>query len=186
MESWKPVIGYEGYYEVSDLGRVKSVAHKGKTGIRHNECRNFVGRVLKQNKKRNGYLSVDLCKEGHIRSIAVHRLVAIAFVPKSEGAEQVNHINCDKTDNRACNLEWCTAKHNREHAKANNLYCNPNKKRVRCKQTRMEFESSYKAAEWLNETKFKNSKQVKNLASKIRAACLGYQSCAYGYTWENC
>lgn len=186
MENWKPVLGYEGYYEVSDMGRVRSVTHKMKSGIKHNDYVTSSGRILKQNKKRSGYCTVDLCMEGHIKTVLVHRLVATAFYPKLCGDSEVNHINCNKADNRACNLEWCTPSQNKKHAAEHNLYYNPNKKSVRCKQTHMEFESSYKAAEWLNETKFKNSKQVKNLAAKIRAACLGYQSCAYGYTWENC
>ena len=186
MERWKPIVGYEGYYEVSDMGRVRSVTHKMKSGIKHNNYVTSNGRILKQSKKRNGYFSVDLCKEGHIKTISVHRIVATAFCPKRVDDIEVNHINCDKSDNRACNLEWCTSSQNIKHAADNNLFYNPNKKPVRCKQTQTTFESSYKAAEWLNETKFQSSRQVKNIASKIRSTCLGYQKFAYGYTWEYC
>ena len=184
MEIWKPVVGYEGFYEVSSYGRVRSVDHYADTGIKHSERRLITGHILKQAARRGGYLSVDLSRENHVKTILVHKIVATAFLEKQEQHTQVNHINCNKRDNRVENLEWCTGAENRVHAKLNGLYYNPNKKAVRCKQTGVVFESSYKAAEWVNETRFGNAKQVKNLASKIRAACLGMQSVAYGYTWE--
>lgn len=184
MENWKPVLGYEGYYEVSDLGRVRRVDRLVKTGIRHSETRMAHGRVLKQNNKRNGYLTVDLCKDNKVKTISVHKIVATAFVPRMDGETEVNHLNCNKHDNRAINLEWCTPQENKDHAKAHGKYVNQHKIPVRCKQNGMVFGSSYEAAEWLNDTMFKNSKQVKNLAAKIRSCCLGMQKVAYGYTWE--
>lgn len=184
MEIWKPVVNYEGYYEVSNMGRVRRVDRRVNTEIRHNETKLWPGRILKQNRKRNGYYTVDLCKDNHVKTISVHRLVATAFVPACEGRTHVNHINCNKADNRAENLEWCTLQENIAHGKEHGLYVNHRKIPVRCKQNGMIFGSSYEAAEWLNETKFKGTKQVKNMASKIRSACLGMQSTAYGYTWE--
>lgn len=184
MENWKPICGYDGYYEVSDLGRVRSVDRKVNTGIRFNPVKVQPGKILKQHIKKSGYMTVDLSRENVVKTISVHRLVAMAFLPKIPGCDVVNHKNCNKADNRACNLEWCTAEYNREHAKENDRYYNPKKKTVRCRQNGMVFESSYKAAEWLNDYKFKNSKQTKNLAAKIRANCLGDQSVAYGFTWE--
>lgn len=184
MEHWKPIKNYESLYEVSDLGRVRRVSGYINSGIRFNDKIWHDGRVLKQNPKRNGYLTVDLSKGNTVKTISVHRLVAEAFLEKIDGKEFVNHKNCNKHDNRVENLEWCTSRENADHAKANGRYYNPRRKTVRCKQTNMTFASSYEAAEWLNESKFKNSKQVKNLAAKIRSNCLGLQSVAYGYTWE--
>ena len=184
MEHWKPIKDYECLYEVSDLGRVRRVDGIVKSGIKHNPTTKHNGRVLKQSKKRNGYLTVDLSKENKVKTISVHRLVAEAFLDKVYGKEYINHINCNKSDNRAENLEWCTAKENSEHARKNGLYCNPNKKAIRCKQTGMVFVSSYAAAEWINETVFKYSRQTRGLSAKIRSASLGHQKTAYGYTWE--
>ena len=184
MENWKPVVGFEGYYEVSDMGRVRSVDRYVNTGIRHSEKVHRKGRVLIPHTKRKGYLAVDLSKGNIVKTILVHRIVATAFLPKGENDTQVNHINCNTSDNRVTNLEWCTGEENRAHAKANNRYYSSRKQKVRCKQTGLVFESSYKAAEWLNATKYQNTKLVKSLASKIRAACLGMQKCAHGYTWE--
>ena len=94
METWKPIKGYEGLYEVSDLGRVR--------GLR----RNIILNGLKRN---HGYLAVCLYKDGEPRKQeSIHRLVAEAFCEKADGETEVNHINENKTDNRASNLEWIT------------------------------------------------------------------------------
>lgn len=104
-EKWKPVRGYEGLYEVSNLGSVRSLPRQaGKFRIK--------GRVLKQAKGRTGYLLVGLSKDGITKTVGVHRLVAEAFVENPEHKETVNHINEDKADNRANNLEWLTLREN--------------------------------------------------------------------------
>lgn len=186
MEKWKPVKGFENFYEVSDLGRVRRKEGKVRTGIKHNEYKTVHQRILKPHLKRNGYLSVDLSMDNIVKTISVHKLVATAFCEKPDTEEQlvVNHINCIKSDNRAENLEWVTPQRNREHAKENNRYYSANKKPVRCKQLNKAFGSSYEAAEFLNETYFGNSKQVKGMAAKIRSASIGLQKTAYGFTWE--
>ena len=184
MEKWKPVVGYEGYYEVSDMGRVRSVDHLAKSGIKHSETRLVKGRILKPHAKRRGYLTVDLSKNNVVKTILVHKLVATAFLEKRPQDTQVNHKNCITSDNRVSNLEWCTGEENRAHAKINSRYRNLHKKPVRCKQTGDTFESSYKAAEWVNKNVKHNAGLVRGIASKIRSACTGLQKSAYGYTWE--
>ena len=104
VENWKPVVGYEGLYEVSDLGRVRSLIDCH--GLRREK-------LLKSSLDKDGYLKVTLHKNITQKQYQVHRLVAIVFV---EGRDlfknQVNHINEVKDDNRAINLEWCDAKYN--------------------------------------------------------------------------
>ena len=100
QERWKPIFGYDGMYEVSDLGRVRSLKY-GKT------------RVLRTSKNNSGYLLVDLCKDGKRHRFLVHRLVAQAFVPNDdESKTQINHRNEDKTENKVSNIEWCSAQYN--------------------------------------------------------------------------
>ena len=99
MEKWKPIPGYEGLYDVSDQGRVRS-HYRG-------------GRILQMTKTRNGYPSVSLHKAGRQTTKAVHRLVAEVFLGPSE--LHVNHKDGDKTNNRARNLEWCTHAENMTH-----------------------------------------------------------------------
>lgn len=184
MEIWKDIKNYEGIYQVSSLGRIRSLDRKVRTGIKHNEYKIAKGKILKLNQKRNGYLTVDLSKENKVKTITVHRLVALNFIPNPENKEEINHINCKKYDNRVENLEWVTSEENKEHAKLNKLYYNPKRKQVRCKQTNTIFESSYNAGEWLNNNRFKNSKNTTVIANKIRMCCNGKQKIAYGYTWE--
>lgn len=90
-EIWKPVVGYEGLYEVSNLGNVRGLKR---------------GKVLKPGKGR--YLFVVLCKDGIRHETSVHRLVATAFCPNPNNKPEVNHLNEIAEDNRASNLEWCT------------------------------------------------------------------------------
>ena len=131
MEIWKDIKNYEELYQVSNYGRIRSLNHMVKTGIKHNESRLAKGKILKLNLKRNGYLSVDLCKDGKTKTIQVHRLVAQTFILNQENKTQVNHMNTIKTDNRVSNLEWVTPKENMEHASKNNLLYNPKRKKVR-------------------------------------------------------
>lgn len=184
MEIWKDIKNYEGLYQVSNIGRVKSLDKKVNTKIKNNDYRIVKGKILKLNKKRNGYLTVDLSKNGIVKTCTIHRLVANAFIDNPQNKEQINHINAKKYDNRVENLEWCTYQENVEHAKINKLYYNKNCKKVRCKQTNKIYESSYQAGEWLNNEIFKNSKSTKVIANKIRMCCNGKQKKAYNYTWE--
>ena len=112
IEEWRPVLGYEGWYEVSDQGRVKRVrAVRGAT----------VGRVLSLRKpnRTNDYCRVQLCKYDNKRSYGVHVLVAEAFHGKRPRGKFPNHKDLDKTNNRASNLEWVTRRQNILHALQN-------------------------------------------------------------------
>lgn len=101
-EIWKDVAGYEGLYQVSNLGRVKSVK-----GVSE--------RILKGGNDCHGYLCLNLWKNNQRIMFKIHRLVAQAFIPNPENKPQVNHIDEDKTNNVDSNLEWCTAKENNNH-----------------------------------------------------------------------
>ena len=115
-EIWKDIKGYEGLYQVSNLGRVKSIEkyflRKYKNTIRPYSK---PSKILKPFPTRTGYLLVKLTKEKKEKSFQVHRLVAITFIPNPENKPQVNHINGVKTDNYITNLEWVTAKENTRH-----------------------------------------------------------------------
>ena len=97
VEVWKEIDGYIGKYEVSNLGRVRSLNYK----------RSGLPRELKYEMNSKGYYCVDLCKNGKRKKYKVSRLVASAFVENTHGLPEVNHKDEDKMNNRADNLEWC-------------------------------------------------------------------------------
>ncbi|SMG52212.1 NUMOD4 motif-containing HNH endonuclease [Paenibacillus aquistagni] len=111
-EEWRDVVGYEGLYIVSNYGEVRSLGNdKGRKE-----------KIMKSHVCRNGYEKLDLCKKGQpTKKVYVHRLVAMAFIPNPHNKPQVNHINCDKLDNRLENLNWMTRKENIAHAIENGL-----------------------------------------------------------------
>ncbi|CDQ22597.1 NUMOD4 domain-containing protein [Halobacillus karajensis] len=112
---WRDVVGYEGIYEVSDEGGVRT--HKNKTtySVRHG-VRNWRQRVLAQKISADGCHRVNLWKDRKEKTWLVHRLVALAFIEKVEGKDYVNHIDGDHYNNSVSNLEWCTHKENSNHA----------------------------------------------------------------------
>lgn len=104
-EIWKDVIGYEGRYEVSNLGRVRSL-HKS-----------FYGKILSPSFERFGYPKVVLMKDAKCKTHKVHRLVATAFIPNPSNKPVVNHIDHNPKNPKASNLEWCTDLENVRHAR---------------------------------------------------------------------
>ena len=109
MEEWRDIIEYEGLYQISNKGRVKSLGNN----------KNRKEKILSL-KPINGYIRVFLYKNGKPKPYSVHRLVAIAFIPNPNNYPEVNHIDEDKTNNIVENLEWCDKKYNMNYGTRNN------------------------------------------------------------------
>lgn len=177
-EEWRPVVGFEGKYEVSNCGRVRSLmCQRGK----RKQAWYLKGKI-----DRYGYPVVCLRENGRNKHIPVHRLVATAFIPNPEGKETVNHRSGLKTDNRVSNLEWATQSEQEFHkyrvlgqksAGFSKEYMNRHKQRVRCVETGIVYESAAEAG-----------RQLRNTieTSSIIAVCKKkkYHLTAWGYHWE--
>lgn len=117
--SWKSVVGWEGFYEISDLGSVRSCARVSQRS--NGTIQSWPSRPMKAYPNSCGYLVVRLSRPGRRDLARVHRLVAEAFLPAAHTSETVNHKDCDKTNNIVENLEWATLSENTKHAIANGL-----------------------------------------------------------------
>ena len=120
VEIWKPISGYRGYYEVSNLGRVRSVTRLIERTDPNNSKKKrmftYKGKLIHFWITKKGYLRCSLCIDGKAAKHLIHRLVAKEFVENKDDKKQVNHINCVKADNRVENLEWCTNYENYIHS----------------------------------------------------------------------
>ena len=119
MEQWKDIAGYEGMYQVSDMGQVRSLDRFDDRGHKQK------GRTLTQSINTYGYLCVKPSIEGKKTLKYIHRLVLEAFIPNPDNRPQVNHMDGNKQNNHVSNLEWATAKENSQHAVDTGL--SPNK-----------------------------------------------------------
>lgn len=167
-EIWKDIKGYEGLYEVSNYGRIKA----------SNNLQNKIPTILTPVMKKNGYLCISLCKKGEKTiSKQIHRLVAEAFCEKKEGADYINHIDCDKTNNYYKNLEYCTPKENAEHAVAHNLgqFKAVQQISLETEEVVGEFKSIAEANRFLKK---------KSTATSICSCCKGKIPTAFGYKWK--
>ena len=138
-EIWKDIKGYEGMYQVSNLGRVRSLKYRDKKGIH----------ILKEYTNKNGYKVIDLYFKGK-KTCNIHRLVAKAFIPNPNNLPQVNHMDGNKTNNNINNLEWCSIKDNAIHAYKIGLYKSKKigKRPVYCKEENKYFESCSEAGRY--------------------------------------
>lgn len=166
-ENWLPIEGYEGSYEVSDLGRVRSLGNDKKRKTK----------ILKPQMNEYGYLGVGLHKDGKQKIFKVHRLVATAFVPNMFGLNEVNHINENKTDNRAMNLMWCDRKENQNWGTRN--------QRIADKLSKTVLQFS-KSGEFIRE--WPSAHEVERVLGYsqgyISNCCLKKYKSAYGFVWK--
>ena len=175
-EIWKDVKGYEGLYQVSNLGNVKSlkrvVPHK-MTG-----SRTIPEKILKLISDGSGYLYVSLSKDGKKKNPKVHRLVAESFIPNPDNLPQVNHIDEDKSNNRVDNLEWVTSLDNLNHSNVIEKGHSSRRKKVIQKSFDGRVIAIYTSI----------TEAVKEIGvgnhSLISMCCSGKRKSAYNYLWE--
>ena len=162
-EIWKDIPEYEGFYQVSNLGRIR----------RNNN-------ILKVRDNGYGYLTVNLCKNNKIKRKYIHRLVALAFLPNKDNLPQVNHKNENKQDNRVENLEWCTPKYNANYGDRNKK-CTIAKRILQGKLV-ARYDSKDNIIDKMYMSEAINFKGVHY--ANLRKCCLGLQKTAGGYKWR--
>lgn len=180
-EIWKDVVGYEGFYKVSSLGRVKSIKRNGTI---------LSDRILKH-RLIKGYPGVNISRLGITKNKTIHRMMGMAFMSDSyfEGA-QINHKNGIKTDNRIDNFEWVSASTNSQHAWDTGL-CKPSKywlgKKGNLHHTSKPIIQKTRSGEFVNEYVSATDACSKTGISRqhISQCCTGYRKSAGNFIWEH-
>lgn len=191
MEIWKSIEGFEDLYEVSNLGRIKSLGRTltNQYDINTKTYSNtsiIKGKILMGKRGSNGYRQVILVDKFGTRYYkSVHRLVAEAFIENPNNKPCVNHKNGRKLDNRANNLEWCTYKENNNHAQRIGLWetVTFNRKPVINITTGKIYKSAIDAARDVH--KEIPTSKVESIMKNIKACCYGKQHTAYKYKWKH-
>ena len=172
IEIWKPVVGYEGLYEVSNLGKVKAIKwHRGEEE-----------KEMKPYTTYKGYLRLRLCKNGKGKQFQIHRLVAEAFIPNPENKPYIDHINTDRTDNRVENLRWVTNKENCNNPISKQNYSKSNK--VKTAVPILQFDKNMNfIKKWESMTDAETSLGIKSRLSEYCGNKYGRKT-AGGFIWR--
>lgn len=178
-EIWKDIEGFEDLYQVSNMGRVRSLTRnkKGKNGV---PCP-IQGRIMKQHIC-FGYYYITLSKNGKYKGFRVHRLVANAFIPNPDNLPQVNHKDENKANNCVDNLEWCDSKYNVNYGTGTerSRLSNTNGK---CSKTVLQYSlDGTFIKEWKSTMDVQRNLGFAN--SHISECCRGEQAYGYGYLWK--
>ncbi len=171
IEHWKDIEGFEGLYQVSNLGKVKSLKRKTYSRRRYKE---HPERILKDNVDAHGYVYYFLYKDGKAKRYKGHKLVAHAFIPNPNNYPFINHKDENKANNCVSNLEWCTPSYNLNYGSRSQKYMKP---------VIMIDSKSQKEIK-----RFKSLKQVEDEMgishSKVSYVCYGKRKTAGGYSWR--
>lgn len=165
MEIWKDVVGYEGLYQVSNKGNVRSLDRK--VNYLHGTKINK-GKMLKPGNNADGYLFVTLSKNNVVRPARINRMVATAFIPNPNNLPSVNHKDKNRTNNNVENLEWCTVEYNNRYSNA-----------IKIVQYDM---SGNPVAEWdaISDAARETGINLSNIAQ----CCRGFRKSAGSYIWK--
>jgi len=181
-EVWKPVPGYDGVYEASSEGRVRSTDRQVRVG--HGATRTAPGKILSQTEAGRGYMSVSIRMNGNKDAAYVHHLVAKAFIGKppgeigpQSGDWQINHKNGDITDNRPENLEWVKREANTVHAHQNGFY----KKGSEAPSAKLTADLVRRAREIRRST----GRPFRDIAEEMPAGKNAVKQAVRGQTWEH-
>ena len=178
-EIWKDIEGYENLYQVSNQGRIK----RKDTFVNHNKggFRLWKGRILKQNTV-YGYKQVILHKNGDAKCFRVHRLVAKAFIPNPDNLPEVNHKDCNRSNNFIENLEWCTSEYNINYSDCIQKRVESFKNNQNNSTVVLQFSLNGEfIKEWRSITDIENQNGWHR--SCIHRCCKGERKSAYGFIW---
>lgn len=173
-EIWKDIPNYEGFYQVSNYGRVKSLSRI----INHKSTGKVISKekILKPH-THYGYKNVLLSKNNEKKYKKIHRLVAETFIPNPNNLPYINHKNENRSDNRVENLEWCDSKYNNNYGNRNKKIGVANSKKVKQYDLKGNYIKTWSSIMQVERTlKIKNSNIVKN--------CKGRSNKAGGYIWK--
>ena len=189
-EVWKDIKGFEGLYQISNFGNVKSLDRTVKI-IGKNQFGTFItykqikGKILSQSINKYGYCQVVLYKNGKGFNKLVHQLVAIAFIDNVENKPTVNHKDGNKTNNYETNLEWATEKEQQNHSR--NIFGHKSIISQKCRDCR-KYKTQQKRVERSDGMKFNSIKEAANgnesLRKHISEVCKGKRNYAGGYSWK--
>ena len=173
-EIWKDVVGYEGIYQVSSMGNVRSIDREI-VDVNGN-IRKYTGNTMKLELSKEGYWRVGLNYKGSKVKFLVHRLVAMAFIPNPNNLPEINHKNEIKNDNRVGNLEWCTSKYNSNYGSAKYRNIEKIRKKVakysKCGKLIKEYD-------YMSQVKFDGYDQ-----GAVSKCCNGIWEHYKGYVWR--
>ena len=163
-ELWKDIKNWEGFYQVSNLGRVRSL-RRGKT------------RILRPLRKGGGYFRVELCFNGEKHNCSIHRLVATAFIPNPLNLPVINHKDENPSNNAASNLEWCTHKYNMNYGTCKARIVEKLSKPVVQYSLSGEFIKEWRSIKEIE-------RQTNFIGGAISRCCNMKQKSSYGFVWR--
>lgn len=179
-EIWKDIKGYEGLYQVSNLGEIRSLDH---TTIIRDDKKNRVyerrkkGRILKPFSSKRGYLKVTLTKNKKTKDVKIHRIVATTFLDNPLNKRDINHKNGIKTDNRIVNLEWATHQENMQHAFKTGLISKFKKIKIKQYDIHGKFIKEYES---ISEASRELNIKIAGLSKSLKSGNHKYK----GFLWE--